>query len=96
MISDNTKVGRMRFRHYANRHAIHSQQEVWAKGFGEVASFYFKITLMESKLEIVTVKVSVRVVPYSRCILTEVCKGPETFMESTTHGLNKQSVRVRL
>ena len=96
MVSDKMKVARMRFRHYTDRHAIHSQQQVRAEGFGEAASFNLKITLVESKLEIVTIEVSVRVVPCSWSILMEVCERPETFMESTTHGLNEWCVRVRL
>ena len=96
MISDKTKVGRVRFRYYANRHAIHSQQKVRAKSHRDAAGLNFEITLIESKLEIDTIEVPVRVIPHDRGILTEMCKGPEAFMESMAHRLNKQFVRVRL
>ena len=95
MISDKMKMGRVRFRHYANWHAIHSRQKVRAKSCREAAGINFKIALIESKLEIDPIEVPVRVVPGDRGILTEICKGPEAFTESMAHGLNKWFVGVR-
>jgi len=96
MIRDHTKVGRVGFGDGMGRHRVHAREEVWPEGRRETSLLDLDVALLadERRLACITGGRPGSVECCWVAVFERVRPGPEALSQASTHGGDKEGVRV--